>query len=168
VNHPTYDLVINMHVALSLKCGGSAAYGYNHYVLRRGARDLVVGRTYTGDNFCTKDFKGKRSPAAMTAPEPFTVAEHLIEQGNGLYIAKFNEAGEATVDFTPASEMPSVDITTANLAVKHVGTLHKRDGVECVEGMSKNLDDLNFANIMVGKTVEGVFYDAGTFIWYKK
>lgn len=157
-----------MHIALSKKCGGSAVYGYTHDTDENGAKNLAVGRTFTGDHFCTKNFRGKRETAPMPALKPFTVAEHLMKQGNGLYIAKFNEAGEAAVDFTPASEMPSFDITTANLAAKNVGPLHKRDGVECVEGTSKNLDDLNFANIMVAKTVQGVFYDAGTFIWYEK
>jgi len=157
-----------MHIALSKKCGGSAVYGYTHYTEQNGAKNLAVGRTFTGDHFCTKNFKGKREPAPepVPAPKTFTVAEHLMNQGNGLYIAKFNEAGEASVDFTPASEMPSVDITTANLAAKNAGPLHKRDGVECVEGTSKNLDDLNLANVVVANTVQGVFYDPGTFIWY--
>ncbi|EAT87637.2 hypothetical protein SNOG_05246 [Parastagonospora nodorum SN15] len=158
VNHPTYDLVINMHVALSLKCGGSAAYGYNHYVLRRGARDLVVGRTYTGNKFCEKHFYSspKQLEERDPAPKNFTIAKSLMQQGNGLYLATFDDSGKASVEFTPAAQLPAINstipaingtLTTENPTVMSIRALRKRGEVHCDRKDSMNTGDLNWANV---------------------
>ncbi|KAH5028609.1 hypothetical protein HBI75_135660 [Parastagonospora nodorum] len=169
VNHPTYDLVINMHVALSLKCGGSAAYGYNHYVLRRGARDLVVGRTYTGNKFCEKHFYSspKQLEERDPAPKNFTIAKSLMQQGNGLYLATFDDSGKASVEFTPAAQLPAINstipaingtLTTENPTVMSIRALRKRGEVHCDRKDSMNTGDLNWANVQLANNVKGQDY----------
>jgi hypothetical protein len=55
---PTYDQIIHANVVISKSCGGSQAYGYLRIDTNLDGVDLGIGRTFTGDHFCTSNFYG--------------------------------------------------------------------------------------------------------------
>ncbi|OAL45674.1 hypothetical protein IQ07DRAFT_635503 [Pyrenochaeta sp. DS3sAY3a] len=57
-NWLTYNLIIEMHTVVSSVCGENG-YGYDRRTNSpQGPRDLSVGRTWRGDEFCAPGFKG--------------------------------------------------------------------------------------------------------------
>jgi len=123
---------------------------------------LSVGRTYTGNKFCNKHFHPahRQVEERPPAPKALTVAKNLMQQGNGFYVATFNEAGEASVEFTPAAQLPAIDIplTTENPAVKSIRTLQKRGEVHCDGRSSNSLADLTWANVQLANNARGQKY----------
>jgi hypothetical protein len=53
-----YDLLIQFQIWVSNDCSGGNRYGYHRCTNACGINDLAVGRTWRGDEFCAKGFKG--------------------------------------------------------------------------------------------------------------
>jgi hypothetical protein len=130
---------------------------------------LSVGRTYTGNKFCEKHFypPPKQLEERDPAPKNFTIAKSLMQQGNGLYLATFDDSGKASVEFTPAAQLPAINstlpainitLTTENPTMMSIRALRKRGEVHCDRKDSKNTGDLNWANVQLANNVKGQNY----------
>lgn len=108
--------------------------------------------------------------AVLGAPAPTTFAldPNVMDQGDGFYLASFNEAGKAEVEFTPMAEIIAKDSVpvSENLAVRAVDTLLKRvnNNVVC-HGRSNNVGDLDWANVKLAQNGDQKWYDAGHWGW---
>jgi hypothetical protein len=59
------------------------------------------------------------------APAPFTVASDVNNQGDGCYLATFEDAGVACVEFTPFVELSTIAaaLVSENLATRDIKIL---------------------------------------------
>jgi hypothetical protein len=178
------DYFINEQIKVSSHCsGGSAAYGWSHsrgYEKFKGWSvwtELSVGRTFKGGSICRKNFV---PPPAATSIEasPTEVAPRSApfdarNQGEGFYLETFNDAGESTIKFTPRADfepyVPSQSSVSENLAAESINALHKRSHkstcAKYVPKKSGSWQDVDEANVQLGRQCNRVHFDARTRGW---
>jgi len=179
-----YDYFINEQIKVSSHCpGGSAAYGWSHsrgYEKFNGWHvwtELSVGRTFKGGPICRKNFIPPPAAASIEA-SPVEVAPRSApfdarNQGEGFYLETFNDAGESTIKFTPRAEfepyVPSQSSVSENLAAESINALHKRSHkstcAKYVPKKSGSWQDVDEANVQLGRQCNGVHFDARTRGW---
>jgi hypothetical protein len=170
----TYDEVIAANVLISFDCGGSTGYGWDY----ENKKDLTIGRTWLGDHICRintrRDEPVQDQSVAAHAAEPMRVRSDLLQQGDGLYYGKTNEAGERTVKFTPGAELvaslPAQVATTENVTATTTGTLHqnvKGSRIWC-KGHSQNTPDLDYANIALAALWDSVYLGLDEWAFFVK
>jgi hypothetical protein len=175
-NYLTHDLIIAMHTDISGKCGGPTfSYGYTVRLNQGAVRNLSVGRTFTGDSFCTKGFKGTKTqrdstpsptPTPSSAPTPWTIPPELRDQGEGLYEASFDDAGVVTVKFTPKT-VPTQAPMSKSPARKEIDALSKRD-TTCSGTSTPDEGTLDWANEQVAHGVDGIKYVGNYAVWVNR
>jgi hypothetical protein len=148
-----HDRVISMHVEISKKCGGSASYGYNHYVQRGLATDLVIGRTFTGDHFCAPGMKGQQDVE-------LNITSEERNQGDGFYVANYDEAGKLSVTFTPLVKLP----ITEDLVARDIDTQLDGPTSTTCGGTSNNVAALDAANVQLANNAPNA-YTTGPYGW---
>jgi hypothetical protein len=141
-------------------CGSRADYGFFRHEPRVGDKGLPnysVGRTARGDHFCEAGFA------------PGSILQNDLDQGDGFYAAVMDDdTGKVNITFTPKDVILARDALSDDPAAMVIRTLQKRDGVECVDGVSKNQADLDFATRKVAEGVEGQRYDPTVWTWFHK
>jgi hypothetical protein len=90
-----------------------------------------------------------------------------VHQGDGFYLAVFDEAGVANVTFTPKAELlaRSAPPVSENLAARAVSTLSKRS-TTCA-GRSTRVEDLDWANVQLANNANNHWYDKGAWGWVR-
>jgi hypothetical protein len=160
-----------MHMVISSRCGGGAAYGYDRRRTPQGTNDHSVGRTSRGNDFC---WKGQHGSREARAPVELSVPSKLREQGDGFYTATFDEAGNPTVKFTPLADLtPTAEIlvnvpapVTKNLVTKNTDSLLKRQSFShCDERQSGDVPKLDEANVQLAHNVDKVNYLLNHWAW---
>jgi hypothetical protein len=103
--------------------------------------------------------------APAPAPAPFTVANDVMDQGDGFYLATFDDAGVAEVQFTPIAELGELAPApvSENLAVRDANILNKRS-TTCA-GNSNNVGDLDWANVRLADNADQKWYDFHAWGW---
>ncbi|KAL5120078.1 hypothetical protein ACEQ8H_001903 [Pleosporales sp. CAS-2024a] len=108
----------------------------------------------------------------MSTTAAFDLPSDVFDQGDGFYSATLNESGKIHVTFTKKEVLLARnDSAGASTFVSEIGTAHdaralsKRDGVECVDGVSKSLTDLDWANVQLAKNADGHYYDPNHWGW---
>jgi hypothetical protein len=108
----------------------------------------------------------------LGAPTPventLSIASDVRNQGNGFYVATFDEAGVANVTFTPlaileARNSPTSAPVSENLAARSIATLSRRN-TEC-HGRSANVADLDSANVNCANNANNKYYSKNTWVW---
>jgi hypothetical protein len=172
-NYLTHDLVIAMHTDVSNKCRGTSSYGYSQRRNQGGIRNLVVGRTFTGDSFCSKGFKGTKvqrdstsSPTPTLSAIPWTIPSESRDQGEGLYEAHFDDVGVVTVKFTPKTA-PTQALVSKNPVRKDIDTLSKRD-TTCSSAFTPDESALDWANEQVAHGVDGKDWKPNYAVWVNR
>jgi hypothetical protein len=160
-----------MHKFISSRCGGGIGYGYDRRRTPQGTHDHSVGRTFRGDHFCWKDQHGRRQ---ARAPAQLSIPSDLREQGDGFYVATFDEAGNTTVKFTPLAELtPTAEVLanalaplTENLVTKSRDSLLKRQSfTHCETRQSGDIEKLDHANVQLAHNVNKVNYLYNHWAW---
>ena len=149
-----------MNKRIDEACGSRANYGWFRHVPRVGDRGLPnysVGRTWRGSAICEDGFV------------PGSIQPDEFDQGNGFYAAILDEdTGKVNITFTPKDMLLARNAVSDNPTTKSIRALEKRDGVECVDGESKNKADLDYATRRVAEGVEGQRYDPTVWTWFHK
>jgi hypothetical protein len=105
-------------------------------------------------------------PAPVLVKRELSILPEQIQQGDGFYLAVFDEAGVASVAFTPKAELltrrASVS-TSENVAARTVSTLSKRETV--YHGRTSNVGDLDWANGELANHANNKWFDARTWAW---
>jgi hypothetical protein len=107
--------------------------------------------------------------AVLGAPTETTLGSGLrvrgdLDQGDGFYLAVFNETGVADIEFTPMANLkaraPVEEVTAA-----HSGNLLKR-GTVCSGRRSGNLAQLDDANVALARNAAAQgWYERGAHGW---
>lgn len=105
------------------------------------------------------------APTQLTEPNSIaTLADDVLDQGEGFYVASYNETGSLEVEFTPMAEL---DATTPaeQLTTRATHTLNKRETV-CSGRKSAVLAILDSANVKLAQNAafQGN-YGAGAWGW---
>jgi hypothetical protein len=181
--HITTKDVHEINRLLNKKCGNRAQYGYLYFNPPEDSfnpgkyAEYSVGRTWRGDHFCTPTFAPGSHDQRDTLFAPHDVsltqveqlhdkrdeslyqAESSMDQGDGLYTARFDDTGKMTVAFTSKAE----------LVARDAEALKKRSiKTWCSGAKSKNTQDLNWAIAQLGKNAQGVHYSAKYWGWVHK
>ncbi|KAH7408641.1 hypothetical protein DE146DRAFT_384798 [Phaeosphaeria sp. MPI-PUGE-AT-0046c] len=154
-----YSVISAAHNAISKGCKTEASYGWVHLHGEEGPvgylpPDFAVGRTWRGNTFCNGNFA---PPMLDQGGHSLDHRYTSLDQGNGLYIASFNDAGKINVTFT------SKAVLVANALVEKSNEEAEWD-FHC-SGISKNAYDLNWANEQLGKNAHGVLWPANNWGW---
>jgi hypothetical protein len=108
------------------------------------------------------------APAPILAERELSIAPEQRFQGDGFYLAVFDEAGVANVTFTPKAEIlaRSAPAVSENLAARDVSTLSKRNTV--CWGRSTHVGDLDWANVQLAKNADNKWYNKGAWGWVRR
>jgi hypothetical protein len=98
---------------------------------------------------------------SWTATESELRASH--DQGEGFYLAIFNESGIAEVQFTPLAEL-ATRTPVEDLFARSTDDLAKR-GTECAVRYSPNVAVLDDANRQLANNANGKTYGKGAWGW---
>ena len=104
-------------------------------------------------------------PTEPTEPTSITsLADDVFDQGDGFYLASYNEAGTIDVDFTPMAELDTTSPAT-QLTTRSMHTLIKRETV-CSGRNSVALATLDAANVQLARNADAQRnYGAGAWGW---
>jgi hypothetical protein len=99
--------------------------------------------------------------------EPTSIAsltDDVFDQGDGFYLASYNEAGTLDVDFTPIAELDTAS-PAEQLTTRGMHTLNKRETV-CSGRSSVALATLDAINVQLAQNADGQRnYGAGSWGW---
>lgn len=103
------------------------------------------------------------APLTSTSTQP-AVPAHLVDQGDGSYVATVEKNGIVDVKFTPMAVLLAQDAATppSNVAPK---SLNIPDEDTFCSGTSGNEKDLDIANENVIKWANGTEFQAGSWGW---
>jgi hypothetical protein len=106
------------------------------------------------------------APMASTA-DGLNIPPNVRDQGDGFYVANYNEAGELNVAFTPLAELTARDPAPATEDIvapaSNLGPPGK-DEIVCGPGRANNIGDLNAANIQLSNNAPNG-YTTGAYGW---
>jgi hypothetical protein len=108
------------------------------------------------------------APAPIPADVELSITPEQRFQGDGFYLAVFDDAGVANVTFTPKADLlaRSAAPVSENLAARAVNTLSKRKTV-CA-GRSTHVGDLDWANVQLANNGNNKWYNKGAWGWVRR
>ncbi|USP77968.1 hypothetical protein yc1106_05242 [Curvularia clavata] len=93
------------------------------------------------------------------------LGETVFDQGDGFYLASYNDAGALKVNFTPMAELDTTTPPAEHLTTRSTHLLSKRETV-CSGRTSVNLGNLDAANVQLAKNAAAqVTYNGGAWGW---
>ena len=118
---------------------------------------------------------------ALAAPAPKSVAQRdatlvqgtagldpdVFDQGDGFYIASFNEStASLDVSFTPIAELPETSTAVTSPNKRSVFDLRKR-ATTCPGWLSKGVPSLDWANVKLADNVNGKTFGFEKWGWVR-